>query len=363
MDQDRPLGAAVVGTGFGVLTHLRALRAAGFRVEALVGRDEAKCAARGQMFDVPFTTTDLAAALARPGVDAVTVATPPHTHAAIVLAAVAAGKHVMCEKPFARDRAEAQTMHDAAELAGVVHLIGTEFRFATGQALLTRTVEAGTIGEPRLGLFLLQIPTLADPEAELPAWWERADEGGGWLGAHGAHIVDQVRTTLGEVTSVAASLQTLAPRPMTADDTYTVQLQTDRGATALLHSSCAAGGQFVAVTKVTGTAGSAWAQGDEVWVDNGSGPRQLPTPLDLPVVTPSPPPGELLRTSYDMWHSMGTDLEPYTRLFAAFRTRIRKEPSPPGPQPATFADGVAYLAVLDAARAASASGTWVKVQA
>src|SRR5579871_2518803 len=130
MGDERPLGAAVVGTGFGVLTHLRALRAAGFHVEALVGRDQAKAAARAAMFGVPFATTDLTAALAHPGVDVVTVATPPHTHAAVVLAAVGAGKHVMCEKPFARDRAEAQAMYEAAERAGVVHLIGTEFRFA-----------------------------------------------------------------------------------------------------------------------------------------------------------------------------------------------------------------------------------------
>jgi len=356
MGDERPLGAVVVGTGFGVLTHLRALRAAGFRVEALVGRDQAKADARAAMFGVPFATTDLAAALARPGVEAVTVATPPHAHAAAVLSAVAAGKHVVCEKPFARDRGEAQAMYDAAERAGVVHLIGTEFRFATGQALLSRTVESGAVGEPRLGLFLLHIPTLADPAAELPAWWERAEEGGGWLGAYGAHVVDQVRTMLGEVTSVAASLQTLAPRAMSSDDTYTIQLRTDRGATALLHSSCAAGGQFVALTKVTGTSGSAWSQGDEVWVDDGSGARQVPPPEDLPVVPPSPPPAELLHTTYDMWHSMGTDLEPYTRLFAHFRARILGEARPRGPVAATFADGVANQAVLDAVRVASASG-------
>ncbi len=357
----QPVGVAVVGTGFGVLTHVRALQAAGFQVEALVGRDQAKASARAAMFGVPFATTDLAAALGRPGVQAVTVATPPHAHAGVVLEAVAAGKHVMCEKPFARDRAQAQAMLEAAEAAGVVHLLGTEFRFATGQALLTRTVQAGAVGEPRLGLFALHIPTLADPAAELPAWWERAEDGGGWLGAYGSHVVDQARCALGGVTAVAATLQTLAPRPMTADDTYTVQLQTDRGATGLLHSSCASGGQFVAVAKVTGTSGTAWAQGDEVWLDDGTGPRQLAPPDDLPVVAPNPPPADLLRTTYDMWHSMGTDLEPYARLFGRFRAQILGEPAPADPVPATFADGVANQAVLDAVRASSASGAWVKV--
>jgi len=362
MGDGNGLGAAVVGTGFGVLTHLRALRGAGFHVDALVGRDPGKTAARAAMFDIPFATTDLAAALERPGVQVVTVATPPHTHASVVLPAVAAGKHVMCEKPFARDRAEAQAMCDAAEVAGVVHLLGTEFRFATGQALLTRTIKAGAVGEPRSALFALHIPTLSDPKAELPAWWEHAEDGGGWLGAYGAHVVDQVRITLGEITDVAATLETLAPRPgMTADDTYTVQARTEGGCNVLMHSSCAMGGPFVAATKVAGTAGTAWAQGDEVWVDDGTGARQVAPPEDLPLVPPDPPPAELLRTTYDMWHSMGTDLEPYTRLFTRFRERVLDEPSPGDPPAAKFVDAVANQAVLDAVRAAAASGSWVKV--
>ena len=98
---DAPLGAIVVGTGFGVLTHLRALREAGFDVKALVGRDAEKAQKRADLMDVPLGTRSLDEALALPGVDAVAVSTPPHTHAEIVLAAIAAGKHVVCEKPFA----------------------------------------------------------------------------------------------------------------------------------------------------------------------------------------------------------------------------------------------------------------------
>src|SRR5437588_490199 len=156
-------GAVVVGTGFGVITHLRALRNAGFRVVALVGRDPDKTRARADRFDVPHACTSLADALALPDVDAVGVATPPHTHAPLVLKAIAAGKHVVCEKPFARDAAEAVTMLSAAREAGVVHLLGTEWRFDAGQGLLTRTINEGAIGEPRLAVFALQIPTLAGP--------------------------------------------------------------------------------------------------------------------------------------------------------------------------------------------------------
>ena len=96
-------GAVVVGTGFGCITHVRALRAAGFEVVALVGRDPDKTAERARLFDIPVSLTSVDEALLLDGVGAVTIATPPHTHAAIALAAIAAGKSIICEKPFARD--------------------------------------------------------------------------------------------------------------------------------------------------------------------------------------------------------------------------------------------------------------------
>src|SRR4051794_37180656 len=116
-------GVAVVGTSFGCLTHVRALKAAGFDVLALVGRDPTKTKERAERFGVPTPLTSLEDVLALDGVDAVTIATPPHTHAEIACAVVGAGKHVLCEKPFARDTAEARTMLDAAQQAGVVHLL------------------------------------------------------------------------------------------------------------------------------------------------------------------------------------------------------------------------------------------------
>jgi predicted dehydrogenase len=356
------LGAAVVGTGFGVITHVRALDAAGIEVRALIGRDPDKTAKRAALFGVPHATTDRAEAFARDDIDVVAVTTPPHAHAEVVLDAVAAGKHVSCEKPFARDLAEARAMLRAADDAGVVHLLGTEFRFAPGQALLTRTVRAGAIGDPRFFLFALQLGTLTDPAAEMPAWWDDSSQGGGWLGAQGTHVIDQVRTTVGEITRVSASLETLSPRSMTADDTYTVQFETDSGAAGLLHSSAAAGGQFVVATKVTGSAGSAWTEGDDVWIDTGAGPTPVPAADDLPAVAPVPPPGELLHTTYDMWHSTGMDLAPYTRLYEVMRDRILGYDVPDDPVAGTFADGVANQAVVDAIREASATRTWVDVQ-
>ena len=149
-------GVVIVGTGFGCITHLRALRSAGFEVRALVGRDPAKTRERADRFDVPHAMTALTDALALPGVDAVAIATPPHTHAEIALEAIAAGKHVLCEKPFARDAQEARAMLEAARAAGVVHLLGTEFRWSPGQASMARVVETLAPADRR-------VPILASP--------------------------------------------------------------------------------------------------------------------------------------------------------------------------------------------------------
>ena len=355
------VGAAVVGTGFGCLTHVRALRAADIEVQAVVGRDPEKTAARAQRFDVAHAFTDLADALALPGVDAVTIATPPHTHGPLVLEAVRAGKHVLCEKPFARDAAEARTLLAAAQDAGVVHMLGTEFRFASGQALLTRVVRGGAIGEPRLAMFLLHIPLLAGAEAGVPAWWSDAAQGGGWLGAHGSHVIDQIRTTLGEFASVSASLPNVGGHAWTAEDAYLVHFETRDGCAGFFQSVAADRGSMLFATRVAGTGGTAWAEGDRVRVADANGTRDIPCPADLAVAPADPPPADVLVSAYDLLHSTGIDVGPYTKLAEQFRIGIEAGTASVDPAPATFADGVATMEVMDAIRESARAGRSVEL--
>ena len=76
---------------------------------------------------------------------------------------------------------------------------------------------------------------------------------------------------------------------------------------------------------------------------------------------PIPPPMDLMVTAYDWMHSMGIDRHPYARLFGVFGDRILGRDVPDDPPPATFADGVAGMAVMDAVRRADEQGTWVPV--
>jgi predicted dehydrogenase len=355
------VGAIVVGTGFGVLTHLRALRRAGFEVHALVGRDPEKTSARARQFDVPHGLTSFAEALALPGVDAVAIATPPHSHAELVLEAVAAGKHVLCEKPFARDAGEGRRMLEAAEQAGVVHRLGTEFRYSTAQALLTRAVHQGLVGEPRLATFIMNVPVLADPSGEVPAWWSDAESGGGWLGAYASHVVDQVRSTLGEFAGVSASLALVSDRDWTAEDSYTVHFRTVSGCEGVLQSTAGAWGPMDFITRVSGSKGTVWLQGQDVCVADADGTRTLDVPEDLRTLPADPPPSELMVTTYDHLHAAGFDLGPYTKLFEEMRDQILGRETAGDPMPATFADGVAGQAVLDAIRQSSAERRWVDI--
>lgn len=359
-------GVIVVGTGFGCFTHVRALRAAGFEVKALVGRDPDKTAERARILDIPIGITSVSEALDVPQAEAVTVATPPHTHAEITLAAIAARKHVICEKPFARDATEARKMLSAAEEAGVIHILGCEFRWDPGQALLARAVKGGEIGDPRLATFMLHVPLLADQSAQVPEWWADLEQGGGWLGAHGSQVIDQIRVTLGEFQSVSASLPHVAGRSdMTAEDGFVVHFTMRSGAVGTLQSTSGDWAPPVMITRVAGTGGSVWIEGAgaKVHVADRQGTRTLSVPDDLPTNGSAPPlPDGMVSTMYERMISHGMDYGPYTRLAEVLRDRILGVEPPSEPRAATFADGVAQMQVLDAIRHSATERVCVDIE-
>jgi predicted dehydrogenase len=345
------IGAAVVGTGFGGRVHVPALRNAGFEVHALVGRDPEKTARRAARLEVPHACTSMADALAIPDVDAVTIATPPATHALLAMEAVMAGRHVICEKPFALDGAEARAMVRAADRAGVVALVGHEFRWAEDRAVVGRAIEEGRIGLPKLATLVSYMPLVADPAAPAPDWWFDLGRGGGWLGASGSHLIDQVRVWFGEVESVSAGLTVVSQRDVDADDTFTVLLHMDSGAQVMLQQTAGTWGPMAGMTRVAGSRGTLWVEGDEVWLADREGTRVIDVPDDLKL-----PPAQ--GVSDDPRHRFThMELGPYTRLAEAFRDAIQGEPwADDGPIPATFFDGEAEMDVMDAVRQSARSG-------
>jgi len=341
------IGIAVVGTGFGCRIHVPALRAAGFDVVALVGQDAERTARRAERAGVPLALTALAEALSRPEVEAVSIVTPPDTHAPLAIDAARAGRHVLCEKPFALDAVEGRAMLAEVDNAGVVGLVGHEFRFAPERALVARLIAGGAIGAPRLATLVSYLSLVADPATAMPGWWFSASRGGGWLGASGSHLVDQARTWLGDVTRVSGSATSVSGREGGADDSFNLLLEMSSGATAVLQQTAAARGPHAGFTRVAGSAGTIWLDGTAVWLAAaGAEPAVVAAPADLAL------PAVEVPGAGDARHQFShLELGPSIRQAEVFARLIRGEPlSPNTPAPATFADGVACMEVLDQAR-------------
>jgi predicted dehydrogenase len=340
--------ALVVGSGFGCRIHIPALRAAGFDVIGLVGTDAERTKRRADANNVPRAFTDLDDAITRTGAKLVSVATPPGTHGSLSMVAIARGCHVLCEKPFASDLREARAMLEAAERARVVHFVGHEFRWQPERAIVARAVAEGLIGKPRFLTLLQYIPFLAKPESKMPGWWFDTQAGGGWLGASGSHIVDQVRVTLGEFASLSAALPIVSAREAVAEDSYVLRFQLTNGVEGIMQQTAGAWGPSASMTRVAGTEGTLWVEGGTVKVADRNGTRDLPIPADL-VLPPPPAPSDDPRKQFSV-----LELGPFTRLCEALRGAMEGRSLTSAVPLPTFADGVACMEVLDAIRKSAA---------
>ena len=226
---DRVLGVGMVGYAFMGRAHSQAWRTVGHvfdlpltpRMAAICGRDAAAVAAAAGRLGWPATETDWKRLIERDDVDLVDVCTPGSSHAEISIAALEAGKHVLCEKPLANTVEEARAMAAAAARAatgGVRAMTGFNFRRVPAVALARELVAAGRLGAIRhvrgayLGSHLL------DPE--IPLLWRLQAEhaGSGALGDLGAHAVDLAQYLAGDqIAGVSALTETFVRERPLAD--------------------------------------------------------------------------------------------------------------------------------------------------
>ena len=346
----------VAGTGFGCRIQVPALRAAGFNPVGLVGTDAERTARRAADNDVPLAFTDLDRAISETGARAVAISTPPNTHFPLVMTALAHGCHVLCEKPFAMDAAEARLMLEAAERAGVVHALGNEFRWAPERVLMARLIADGMIGEPRLATFTQFVQYLADPDVNLPSWWFDRNAGGGWLGASGAHVIDWIRVLLGEFESLSAALPSLASPEGGAEDSFVLRFRLANGTEGTLQQTASAWGPLASMVRVMGTQGTIWLDNKAVWLADREGTREVPIPPES-LLAPPPVLGRDPRRHSAEWQMLAAiELAPYVRLCAAWRRAIEGAPPQDDVSMPSFADGLAGMAIFDAVRASAATG-------
>jgi predicted dehydrogenase len=221
------LGVGMVGYAFMGAAHSQAWRTAGRFFDlprhpdlaVLCGRDAAKARAAAEKLGWRSVETDWRALLGRDDVQLVDVCSPGDTHAEIAMAALDAGKHVLCEKPLANTVDEARAMVAAAERAagrGVRSMVGYSYRRVPAVALARRLVEQGRIGEIRHVRAQYLQDWIVDPEFPLVWRLQRSAAGSGALGDIGAHIVDMAQYLVGDLlTSVSALTETFVrERPL-----------------------------------------------------------------------------------------------------------------------------------------------------
>jgi predicted dehydrogenase len=244
------VGIGVIGVGgVAVVRHLPAYaeaRAAGAaEIVAVCDADAARARAVAAEWGAPRVCATEADLLALPAVRAVSICTPNALHHPQTLAALAAGKHVMCEKPLALTLDEARQMAAAAAAAGVVTGVNFRYRWIPAARFVTDLVAAGALGRLYHGVFHYFNSWLADPNA--PAAWRtmRAQTGSGVLGDLGSHLIDLAATWLGEAVRVRGDLTTFTTeRP--ARGGGRVEVDVDDAAGFTIDYANGAVGQFLA---------------------------------------------------------------------------------------------------------------------
>jgi predicted dehydrogenase len=209
--QDVPptIGVGMVGYAFMGAAHSQGWRTAGRVFDlplrpvlaAIAGRDAAAVRAAADKHGWAAAETDWRALVARDDVQIVDVCTPGDSHAEIAIAALEAGKHVLCEKPLANSVAEAEAMVAAAERArgrGQLAMVGFNYRRVPALTYARRLIAEGRIGALRHVRVTYLQDWLVDPDFPLTWRLERERAGSGALGDLGAHIVDIAQYLAGE---------------------------------------------------------------------------------------------------------------------------------------------------------------------
>jgi len=230
MPAARPtLRVAMIGSGFMGAAHSQGWRTAPrfFDLPAepemavIVGRDAERTEAARQKFGWTAADTDWRRVIDDPAIDIVDICTPGDSHAEIAIAALDAGKHVLCEKPLANDVDEAERMAEAAARAaarGVRSMVGFSYRRVPAIGVARALIAAGRLGEIRQTRAQYLQDWLVDENAPMTWRLDKSLAGSGSLGDIGAHAIDMIQHLTGTtVDSVSGTLATLVPeRPLLA---------------------------------------------------------------------------------------------------------------------------------------------------
>ncbi len=310
---------------------------------------------------------DWRALVSDPRIDAVVVATPPDTHKAIVLAALASGKAVFCEKPLGFSAADSLLLAQAAEAAGVANMVGYNYIRSPASQLAKQIIDSGEIGE----IIHVAAEHVEDylHDARTPASWRtRAATAtqAGALADVGSHLINAALRLAGPVDSLVADMsvvhaQRAGPRGMEAvqnDDQGNLLMRFASGALgALTFSRVAAGRKMGYTYRITGTKGAiAFDQENqnELWLYDASRPAQRQGFQRL-LMGPGHP--DFLAFSQGAGHGTGYNDQIVIEARDFLHAIASGEPVWP-----TFRDGYAVDRVVDAALRSMQERGWISLR-
>ncbi|GAA3345314.1 Gfo/Idh/MocA family oxidoreductase [Amorphoplanes nipponensis] len=354
------------------------------RMSVVCGRDEEKVAAAAAKLGWAAHATDWRSVVERDDIDLIDICTPGDTHREIALAALAAGKHVLCEKPLANSVAEAREMAEAAARArsrGVRAMCAFNYRRVPAVALMRQLVADGRIGTIRHVRAVYLQDWIVDPEFPL-VWRLRRDvAGSGALGDIGAHIVDLTQYVTGQsITGVSALTETFVKeRPLptaaaglsaegngstgrgqvTVDDAALFLARLDGGAVATYEATRFATGRKNGLrVELNGSRGSLvfdFERMNELEFYDATLPAAeqgfstiLVTEPDHPYMAAWWPAGHPIGYEHTFTHEVRDLIE---------AVAAGQDPTP------SFADALQVQLVLDAVERSAAASAWVDVEA
>ncbi|HWI66512.1 MAG TPA: Gfo/Idh/MocA family oxidoreductase [Symbiobacteriaceae bacterium] len=348
----------IIGTGFGAL-----VQAPGFmmhpacEVVALSGVARAgRAAAEAAKLGIPRAYDDYMTMLNQEELDLVSVVSAPNLHHPMTMAALERRIPVLCEKPMAMNLAEAQAMVDAAERRSLVNAIDFEFRYGPGRTQFKKLIDEGFLGELIHFTLTYSMEGLERNLARPNGWlWQTATRGG-MLGALGSHLVDTLRWFFGDITAVSGMLsnhvEMRSGEPADADDSFAFLAKLSGKATGVVQFLMHAHHGFGLRIEAFGTKGTLVLEGDQRVLAGRPGETPVEVANELPVKLPG--------LEYP------ATLDPRTLPFVVMVDQlvgaIRGEGMVGVKRPyATFRDGAAVQAVLDAVYESHASERWVTV--
>jgi len=362
------INVGVVGLGFGAQVCIPGFQACpDTEVIAVCSHTRAKAEAAAAQYQIPNAFDDYDTMLELDGLDVVNITTPPYLHRPMVVAALQAGKHVLCEKPMALNMAEAAEMCKLAQHKGLVGMIDHEYRFLPTWAYMKEMISGGYLGE----LYTVDLtaytsawanpnrpPAWANPDQSPWNWLAQEEKGGGILGALGSHLIDGLHWFFGDIESVSGELDAFITerkhlpsgemRAVTADDSFAFLTRFAKGGHGVVRVSFVVWGGSGLQLKAYGSEGTLVL--DNLLHPSGvlSGARRGDNQLvELSV------PEEF---QFDAQHD-DRRLGPFIRLVETLVTGIR---TGAGVAP-SFADGLKVQKVMDALRHSDESGEWVEV--